>query len=349
MGETVELALLEEHDGSGFHVWAGRGNDRAHHRIAYADTDIARAEDFVRKVEATIDGGERPSAAEMTALANGLFNVLFRREALRIYHRLPHGEPVTLAIVSPDARILNLPWEYLCDPANPLGPDITRPIIRVVPTVGLGSLPLRGAEPVRVLFVAAEPLTEDATDWQRQADALRNDFEAFAPSEVKLDIVRTSTRPLLIQALQAGHWDVVHFVGHGKDGQLLLEDDKRKSDPIKAADFAHALLGRQIRMVVLAACRSAAGAFEKDFAVVATSLVKTGIPAVIAMQYSMPVRTATEYVGTFYRQLLKDATDLDTAVSEGRVGLAVTIGTEDVQWGIPVLYRALQANNPFSG
>jgi hypothetical protein len=58
--------------GTGFHVWAGRGNDRAHHRIGYKDQDIARAEEIVRKVEATIDGGERPSVAEMTALANGL-------------------------------------------------------------------------------------------------------------------------------------------------------------------------------------------------------------------------------------------------------------------------------------
>lgn len=346
MGEVLELAVLEEHGAGGFQVWVAHGTDRARHRVGYEDPAIVVAEQFVRKVEETIDGGARPSPDEMVALGQGLFGVLLRQDALRMYHALPAGQPVTLAIVSADARLLNLPWEYLCDPAHPLGPDITRPVIRVVPSVGHQTLAAH-APPVRVLFVAAEPLTEDATDWQRQADALRSDFEAFAPSEVVLEIVRAATRRSLIDKLQDSDWDIVHFVGHGKDGHLLLEDDQRRPERIRAAEFASALLGRDIRMVVLSACRSGAGAFEKEFAVVATSLVRTGIPAVIAMQYSVPVRTATEYVGTFYRQLLKNAADLDTAVAEGRTALAVTIGTEDVQWGIPVLYRAFNAANPF--
>jgi hypothetical protein len=351
VADVLEVALFEDPQAEALQVWVSRNVDRARHRVPFSDPALIRAEEFVRKVEDTILGNARPQPDEILALGRGLFGVLFRDDALRMYHLLPNGHHATLAIVSSDARILNLPWEYLCDPAHPLGPDITRPVVRVIPTVSHAKLPARGDAPVRVLFVAAEPLDDssEATDWQGQVDALRNDFEAFAPGDVQLEIVRAATRKMLIDALNKGHWDVVHFAGHGKDGHLVLETDDRKPDGIKANDFALALLGRGIRLVVLTACRSGAGAFEKDFSVVSTSLVKTGIPAVIAMQYSMPVRTATEYVGTFYRQLLKDAAGLDTAVAEGRVALAITIGTEDVQWGIPVLYRALDAQNPFAG
>src|SRR5215470_12345196 len=120
MGDVLEVALLEDEQGAGLQVWVARGADRARHRVLFTDATLALAEGFVGKVEATIEGGTRPTAQEMVDLGNGLFRVLFRGDALRMYHGLTPGQPATLAIVSSDARILNLPWEYLCDPAHPL-------------------------------------------------------------------------------------------------------------------------------------------------------------------------------------------------------------------------------------
>jgi CHAT domain-containing protein len=199
-----------------------------------------------------------------------------------------------------------------------------------------------------VLFVAAQPLDEVATGWERQEVLIRDRLKLF-DTGAQIDVVRTPTRKALTEALDGDvPYDVVHFVGHGKDGKLALVTDKNETDTISANDFTLLLSDRGIRMAVLSACRSAAGAFDRDFAVVAPSVVQGGVPAVLAMQYSVPALTAAEFVGLFYKQLLAKKQTLDGALAEARKHLAIQLGTDAVEWGVPVLYRGLAAANPFA-
>jgi len=89
--------------------------------------------------------------------------------------------------------------------------------------------------------------------------------------------------------------------------------------------------------VVLSACETAAGDFASDFSVMADGLVRCGIPAVVANQFPVENGSIANFVGALYHELLQSG-DIDLAVSEGRVALAVEVESF-IDWGIPTLYR----------
>jgi hypothetical protein len=69
----------------------------------------------------------------------------------------------------------------------------------------------------------------------------------------------------------------------------------------------------------------------------APQLVRRGIPAVIAMRYSISDRTAILFSEEFYRPLAKGY-PVDTAVSEARRAILQDIGRDKRDFGIPVLF-----------
>ena len=67
----------------------------------------------------------------------------------------------------------------------------------------------------------------------------------------------------------------------------------------------------------------------------------SGIPAVVANQLPVPDATVATFVGALYEELLRSG-DIDLAVTEGRIRLAVDLGSSPkavLEWGIPTLYR----------
>jgi hypothetical protein len=106
------------------------------------------------------------------------------------------------------------------------------------------------------------------------------------------------------------------------------------------------LEGRGIRLVVLSACETAAGDFASDFSVMADGLVRCGIPAVVANQFPVDDGTVAKFVGALYQELLQSG-DIDLAVSEGRVTLALELESV-IDWGIPTLYRHVNSSQVFA-
>jgi len=133
-------------------------------------------------------------------------------------------------------------------------------------------------------------------------------------------------------------------------GYLVFEDDDGNADYISAEELGTLLQqsglsdgpsqARGVVLVVLSACQSGmAVAGESVFNGAAQNLIAHRVPAVVAMQYSVGVDSATKFAEQFYRSL-GQKNSLSVAVSQGRAAM----GVEGNQWYRPVLYLRWQDN-----
>src|SRR4029077_1438076 len=72
------------------------------------------------------------------------------------------------------------------------------------------------------------------------------------------------------------------------------------------------------------------------FSSVAATLVRSGTPAVVAMQYEITDGAAKEFSRAFYEAVV-DGSAVDVAMSEARKSVSVAINNT-LEWGTPVLY-----------
>src|SRR6202035_2895825 len=134
-----------------------------------------------------------------------------------------------------------------------------------------------------------------------------------------------------------------HFIGHGgfdsraDEGLIALNDDQGQAVYLTATQVALLLTDhRSLRLVVLNACEGARGSKRDIFSSTAATLVRRGIPAVLAMQYEITDRAAIELSRAFY-EALADGMPVDMAVSEARKAISLGV-VNSVEWGTPVLY-----------
>ena len=131
----------------------------------------------------------------------------------------------------------------------------------------------------------------------------------------------------------------MHFIGHGtfdaekKCGALLFEKEHGVADSVTADMLSQVLRGRHLGLVVLNACEGARTSPDNFFAGVAQSLVKSQIPAVVAMQFAISDTAAISFASRFYGALARWAC-VDRAVLEARRAMRHYVW----EWGTPVLY-----------
>jgi hypothetical protein len=139
-------------------------------------------------------------------------------------------------------------------------------------------------------------------------------------------------------------------------GYLLFESDDPK-DKLKPNYVSSEKLGRLlqsirngdneaqkggVRLAVLSACKSAyALGASSVFNGVAQNLIGYGVPAVVAMQYTVSVKSATAFAERFYREL-GNKQSLAVATSQGRVAMQ---NVEHNQWYRLIFYLRWQAND----
>jgi hypothetical protein len=141
-------------------------------------------------------------------------------------------------------------------------------------------------------------------------------------------------------ALQKDH-HVLHFLGHGTAGHLFLTANDRTRIAVDDASFATSFLGRRnLRLLVLNACQSSQARGD-IFSGIGPALVRRGVPAVVAMQYSFVfLDTAAAFSRAFYGALANGRA-VDVAVNEGRQALATRppdLTTAARDWSTPILY-----------
>ena len=257
-----------------------------------------------------------------------------------------------ISIITEIPAALSIPWELLHDEQGFLSLRTRRPvsIIRRLPTQ-FATFQTHIDPPLRVLLVTARPNDEGFFDPRLVGRELFDVMSgAVSDGSVSIEFLRPPTLKQLRERLkQKNPVHILHFDGHGRfdqsigSGVLCFETAKGDVDPVRANELAQVLQDSGIRLAVLTACQSAAGAPDDAFSSVAARLIQSGINGVTAMSASMLVVSAARYSEAFYRELA-EGTSSGIAHERARQALhddprrhVMRRGTDDV--GIPVVLR----------
>ncbi|MEZ4868350.1 MAG: SUMF1/EgtB/PvdO family nonheme iron enzyme [Caldilineaceae bacterium] len=354
---VVDVTTMSEHT----YMIAARSDAGEARQISEFPLDASALVQGLHKLEAAITGSVAQKQAQASAAMQSvqdfgrtLFDFLLPSETRTLYyeslreavHR-NRGVRLKLSIHAP--QLATLPWEFLFDPRKRdyVCLDPHTPLVRYT-ELPQTSPPLAVEAPLRILGVIADP--EDmharldvAEERKRVSEALRSLEERGV---VQLTWLEGETWRDLQRAMRTGScaWHIFHFIGHGgydeirNEGYIMLADEQGKAHQLYATQLAR-LLARQrssLRLVMLNACEGARTGQLDLLSGTAVTLINSGIPAVLAMQYGITDAAAVEFARTFY-EALADNLPVDAAVAEARNAINFNNATS-LEWGVPVLH-----------
>ncbi|MBD2511254.1 leucine-rich repeat domain-containing protein [Nostoc muscorum FACHB-395] len=266
------------------------------------------------------------------------------------------GYEVRLRLVFKSAELAALPWEFLYDEAtNTFLANNTQTVLSRYIDVPLQKRDLKAASlPLKILLVISSPTNLPQLDVLEEERLIR---EALAKhidaGQIELDVLQEATIRNINQKLREKPYNVFHFIGHGvfenHKGSIALVDTDGKNKLLNEEDFANFFLGnRSLGLAVLNSCQGAAVSSQQVFAGIAPNLVRRGIPAVVAMQYSILDTTAKLFADEFYRTLAL-GWPVDAAIQTTRNAISIEVGVEKPDFGTPVLYMRAKDGIILSG
>ena len=310
--------------------------------------------DKLRDVEVALlrSGGTRrrigtPEEQTIQGFGRALFEALLvgevgthYRVSWREARRQNRGLRVKLRVRPPELSALL--WEFLYDPKRdylslssrtPLVryPEVTQPIERLTVT-----------PPLRILGMVASlqglPQLDEGHEKRLVEEATK---KLQARGLVELSWLEGQTWRDLQRSMRGGPWHIFHFIGHGgfdpetEEGAIALSNEEGRTHLLGATDLALLLDDHYfLRLAFLNSCEGARGSPRDAFSSTAATLVRSGIPAVVAMQYEITDKVAIEFSRSFY-EALADGLPVDAVVAEART--AIKMGSA-LEWGTPVLY-----------
>jgi hypothetical protein len=322
----------------------------------------------VRDIE--INEGEGQVGAQRAMLerfGEKLFNTLLTgrvlvawRTSLALAAKSQCGLRLQLRMQSPEMAAL--PWELMYDPDDAafvcLNPDT--PVVRY-PEMERAVELLAVNLPLRVLGMVASPRDLPRLNKEAERARIENALAGLRRDGlVDLHWLEGSTYRDLQQAMRQGPWHVFHFIGHGGfepgtgpgRGVLALEATPTMELPpagatestsgsapthfVPADILGQVLRGHpSLRLVLLNSCLGARSDSGDLFSSTASTLIRRGIPAVIAMQDEITDRAAIVFAQAFYASLAAWI-PVDRAVTDARAALSAS-NRESHEWGTPVL------------
>ena len=245
----------------------------------------------------------------------------------------------------------SIPWEYLFDTRLDRFITLSKetPIVRYLdsPTRSLG---LRVEPPLRVLAMISSPSDAPALDVDREMELLKaTTGDLVANGLLELVFLQDATLLGLQHALY-DKFHVFHFVGHGGfdntegEGVLVLENEAGASHPVSGSRLGTLLHDAEdLQLAVINACEGARTSGQDAFSGVAQTLVRQGLPAVVAMQLEISDRAALAFSHEFYFAMSRGK-PIEAAMCEVRKAMATSDSASE--WGTPVLLRS-GAEQPF--
>jgi formylglycine-generating enzyme required for sulfatase activity len=282
---------------------------------------------------------EEIGAELFRALISGEIRSLWDRSLEAV--RPGRGLPILLRLGAVP-ELEGWPWELLYDPSRDRFLSLSRKtsVVRYLENPTAPD-PKRVALPLKILVVIANPADCDPIDGEGEWERLNRALEGLrTKGKVLIKRLIPPTLAALDEAMSQS-WNIVHFVGHGRfahgEGRLILEDGAGRQDDVSGRKLKELLEERQrdLRLVVLNACVGAKTSPENVFAGVAQSLVRAGVPAVVAMRNRVSDRAALTFAAGFYGALAK-ALAVNAAVGAAR--RAMRSASDDLEWSTPVLY-----------
>ncbi|MCB0174035.1 MAG: CHAT domain-containing protein [Anaerolineae bacterium] len=207
---------------------------------------------------------------------------------------------------------------------------------------------------LNLLAIIADPSDQyrlNPKEWEGMIEkALAGPLEA---GQISLKTVKRATFKEIRNALLQQKPDIIQFVGHGiyKDGKgyLALVDDKTdKTWLVDDERFANIFLGfdDHLGLVSLATCESAKSDSPQGFLGIAPKIVQRGVPAVVAMQYSVLVKSAEIFLENFYTSIAARK-PVDWAVQWARNAVSIEMDTNNREFATPVLYMRAEDGEIF--
>jgi len=310
--------------------------------------------DKLRDIEVALlrSGGSRralgtPEERSVQEFGRALFEALLARDvgahyrvSLREARRQNKGLRLKLRIQPSELSVL--PWEFLYDPSDDyLCLSTTTPLVRYL-NLPLPVEQLAVTPPLRILGMVASPQGLPQLDVGHEKRLMEEAIKGpRAEGLVELAWLQGQTWRDLQRAMRHGPWHVFHFIGHGgfdletEEGAIALSDEEGRNNLLDATHLARLLDDHYfLRLVFLNSCEGAKGSERDAFSSTAATLVRCGVPAVVAMQYEVTDGAAIEFSRNFY-EAVADGLPMDAAVAEARTGVNMVSALE---WGIPVLY-----------
>ena len=237
------------------------------------------------------------------------------------------------------AEVASLPWELMRRRnQNPLVVSVNTPVVRAFDTpIPVHLHPISGK--LKILLLVSNP--KDTSPLNLGAEKARICKIWDSLDNVEYTECRPEAR-LVLDALSQDEFHVVHYMGHGNfdsgsGGQVIMENADGSEQPVSGNTFATWLQDEPLRLVFLNACNTGTTGGQSGlhpFAGVASALIGSGIPSVVAMQFPISDDGAIIFAETFYKRIAQGL-PVEQAMSEGRKGLLDRTGSE---WATPVLY-----------
>ncbi|MFQ6016400.1 MAG: tetratricopeptide repeat protein, partial [Anaerolineae bacterium] len=295
-------------------------------RTQFFDTD----QDFLKEV-----GGKL-----YRALFTGSVQALYAQSLGMVGEE--RGLRLRLRLAPPELSVL--PWEFLYDQERQefiaLSPQ--KPLTRYI-ACPERILPLQTRPPLRILVVTACPPDLPALDIDKEKRLLQEALGSLIERKaVQIEFLEKATMSQVVDKVREGY-HVLHFIGHGileeesGKGYLIFEDEWGGKNLIDGQTLGNVLKGTSVRLLFVNACESAKVTQRESSLGLAPALIEAGMPAVVAMQTEIPDETATILSREFYSALV-DNYPVDAALAEARKVIWSELGTDNIDWAIPVLF-----------
>ncbi|MBD2341299.1 CHAT domain-containing protein [Calothrix sp. FACHB-156] len=297
----------------------------------------------------------------LKALGGELYQALF---PTKIHGRLQatiagaqaNNYEVRLRLVFDSPELAALPWEFLYDEGtNTFLGNNTQTVLSRYVDVPLQKRDIKAASlPLKVLLVISSPSNLKQLDVTGEENLIRDALQKYIDAgTIELDVLPDATIRNIDQKLEEKPYNVFHFIGHGKfennKGYIALVEQDGKCKWVDDEGFANFFLGkRSLGLAVLNSCQGAAVSDNQAFAGIAPNLVRRGIPAVVAMQYSILDSTAKLFADKFYRTLALGK-PVDTAMQSTRNTISMEVGLDKPDFATPVLYMRAKDGIILSG
>jgi len=280
--------------------------------------------------------------------------------------RLAEGDGLRVRLRLPDELAL-LPWEYALVKLH--GGEITpedywalafRISIVRHEAISIPAPPFRANPSRRVVVAMASP--KPYQKYQKlnlggEQRAIKSALDEMAGLQVEYhpDFDRKdqpvgATEDMILKAMQ-NYADIFHFSGHGifkprlGRGAIILSGPGNRGQEVRADLLGGLLAEGRVRLVVLDACETGERDMFLRWSSIATALLRGGIPAVVAMQFSIYDDLGKQFAEKLYKYLVAGLT-IDEAVAQGRKAM-YRKNPEQRDWGAPVLYLRNSGGNIF--
>ncbi|MET0899682.1 MAG: LpqN/LpqT family lipoprotein [Mycobacterium sp.] len=285
---------------------------------------------------------------QLRRMGRQLFEALFSERVLGAYRASlgvaqQRGEPLRLVLRLTAPQLAALPWEALFDPETEAYMCRREPLVRHVPAPYTRE-PLEITSPLRILGLAASPRGLPRLDVEAEQQRLSEALAApIAEGVIELEWLAHASWDGVHERLLAEQWHVLHFIGHGDydlgsdQGQIALEGENGRADLVEAEQLADLLNEARPtpRLVVLNSCSSGEQGTRELFSGTAAALVRSGINAVAAMQFTISDTAAIAFARGFYTAIALGRS-VDDASRSGRISMLGR--ARSLEWVTPVLY-----------